>query len=508
MPVSLIFIEFLLSYARGPFWLLTNVDPSYAYLFYMLDLIKNAKTMGFQHPGITMQLLGVIIVKIVYFFRHSSTSIEMDVLGHSELYLNAISHFLIFFVGFILFITGKMIYKITQNLGMALLIQFIPFIFMKGLSVISYVCPEPLLIVTFLLFSVGIIVIANNKDENKTDFYIYLLAFIAGFGLATKLLFLPFIFLPLFIMKRGKSIFIYFLIIVFCFLMWTIPIISQYKLMLVWLKKILTHKDLYGAGDYELFNSTKYFQNILTIIKTNLFFIFLFLFSFIFICINKASKRLREISKNQKTFKLLCGILVCQVVSILLIAKHYSNNHYMITSSCFSGLTLVLIILYLYQINDLFRIDISKLINKVLICIFIIFITRMFLIHNTYNHLKQINTEGNFVHNKVLTEYPDHAKVYYNRDSSIEFAMFFANSWSESVFSNELRTLYGEIIYYDKIGKKFYTWEHRISSENLKNHFKNKIIFQGKPLKQDEFPIEFKLKEIYKGQWEMIYKAE
>jgi|GEM_PF-6149348 len=508
LPVSLIFIEFLLSYARGPFWLLTNVDPTYAYLIYMLDLIKNGKTMGFQHPGITIQLLGVIILKVVHFFRHTSTAIEFDVLGNPEIYLHAISYFIIVFIGVILFISGKIVYTFTQNLWMAFLMQLIPFIFMKNLMVISYVCPEPLMIITILLFSVVIIIIASNKDENKTDFYIYLLAFIAGFGLATKLLFLPFIFIPLFIMKKGKSIFIYFLIIAFIFLIWTIPIIPQYKLMFLWLKKILTHKGLYGVGDYELFNSTKYFQNIITIFKTNLVFLFFFISSFIFIFINKASKRLREISNNQKTFKLLCGVLVCQFVSVLLIAKHYSGNHYMIASSCFSGLTIVLIILYLTQINELFRINISGLINKLLIIIFIFIIIRIIMIYNIYTCFKKINTEAHLVHNKALIEFSDYAKVYYYRSSSVEFGLLFAIVCSKSVFADELRLLYGEIIYYDKVKRKFYTWDHGISIENLKKYSQNKLIFQGKPLNVDELPIEFKLKEIYKGNWEMIYKAE
>ncbi len=507
LPFTLITIEFFLRQSRGPFWLLTNTDPCYAYLIYILDLIKHGKTMGYQHPGITLQLLGVVVVKIIYFFRHSSADIEIDVLKNPEVYLEAINFTIICLAGIALFIAGNVLYNYTRNIGISILIQFIPFISMRNIMVLTYVCPEPILIISILIYAVLIVIIAHNNKGRKNNLYIYILAIISGFALATKLLFLPYLVIPLFIIKDVRTVIIYFLLIAFCFFIWTIPIIPLYKTLFIWLKNILTHKKPYGMGEYELFNLNKYINNIICIFKTNFVFTFIFFMSIIFVLLNKFSRRLSEISQGRQTLKLLVGIVFSQVIAVLLIAKHYSGNHYLIANYCFSGLALTLMVLYLYQINHLFRVNINGIIRKTLIFIFLVMIIRFGYIIKVDNEFNKIKSETEFIHHKVLTEYTNYAKIYYNRCSSEEFALLFANTYSRFIFTNTLRKLYGEINYYDKIGRKFYTWDRPISLDSLKIKYSNKIVFQGKPLKGEEMPEGIQLDTIVKGKWEMIYQV-
>jgi len=278
--------------------------------------------------------------------------------------------------------------------------------------------------------------------------------------------------------------------------------------MLLWLYKILTHKKLYGYGDYEIINWHSYLLSIKKIFFTNITFSLILFVSICFLFINKASKRLNDISKKQKSLKLLLGVVISQVIAILMIAKHFSGNHYMAINCCLSGLTLVLMVLYLMQINHVFRLNVRNIINYFLFLVIGVIVFRIILIFEINKSFKNIKDESTYIHNRVMTQYPGYDKIYYYRSSSPQFALFFGSVYSNSLFADTLRKIYGAINYYDKLGKEYYTWDKKISMDSLKKKSNNKIIFQGKPLKPEEMPANLKLKAVYKGNWETIYVVE
>ena len=93
--VALAIIPFLyaaaglaLKASRGPYWLGTNTDPEYAYLFNALLIASGRAPFHVDHPGTPVQMIGAVVLRALSAVSGRGVLAD-DVITRPEAYLAA-----------------------------------------------------------------------------------------------------------------------------------------------------------------------------------------------------------------------------------------------------------------------------------------------------------------------------------------------------------------------------------------------------------------------------------
>jgi len=524
LPTVLVFTAVILHHTQGSYWISYNSDPEYTYLLSSLALTESKQAGTTGHPGTTLQILGAATLKITHALDFSDKdSLEFAVLKKPEFYLTVINIVLVTFNALLLFILGIVTLNLTKNIWLSLLLQLSPFLantmIINGLPRIS---PEPLLLLAGLLFVLILIKMAFSENLSKSaHWYMIIMAFVAGFGVATKLTFIPLLIIPLFVLPGLRNRIGFVFLTGLSFVLWTWPIISQYKNLLDWYCKIVTHTGHYGLGNPGIIDPGLYLQNIISLFLRNpLFFLILF-FSTGFILMSGLSFAGKEKAKKKNPwqnifFRILAAITVAQLFAVLIVAKHYTD-HYLLPVMSLSGLILFLIFVYLRQIDYFSRVNIKKLV--ILPGIFFIIGTawRTDDIKNVIIQNIQVREEAMAVNQILEIEYKDYLIIPIYRCSSPICALAFGNFYiNNGLYSESLQKIYGDACFFNGLNNgangNFHTWTRGFSMEDiiLSGHA-DKIILQGSPLWflgdtiASKSGLILKIKDVFGGSYETIY---
>lgn len=328
LPVLFELTGFYLYSINGPYYL-RSVDPEYIYLFNGICLSHLKTGLLIDHPGTPLQIFIAATSRIIYLFRDNNSLIE-DVMQHPEFYLKTVNFAIISFASVILFISGYLIYIITENIYSALFIQLSPFIAEPVITIIERTMPEALFIpVILILVTFLIYIIHENSPEKKLIKYNYIIfGIILGLGIALKITFLPLIFIPLVLLKGIKKKLLYLLISILGFLIFAFPVLLQPHHYLNWIKNILVFTGKYGQGEPTFLNIKSFILNLNTIIQQFTFlFIPIILSTATIIFMQVPQIKNKIISKNYS--KALYGLYLSQIFLLFFAVKHYSS-YYMI----------------------------------------------------------------------------------------------------------------------------------------------------------------------------------
>ena len=520
LPTALVFTAGFLRFAQGPYWLSSNVDPEYLYVLSSLTLAESQQTVSPGHPGTTLQILGATTMKIAHALDFSGQdSLEFSVLKNPEFYLNVMNIVLIILNTLLLFIIGWTALTLTKNIWLSLLLQFSPFFYgnvlIDGLPRVS---PEPLLLFAGLLFILILLKMAFSENLSKSvHWYMAALALVSGFGMATKLTFVPLLIIPLFALPKLRNKIWYLFLTELCFVLWTGPIISQYEFLIKWYYQIFTHSGYYGEGGQEIICPDAYFQNIKSLFWGNHLFLLIWLCSVFFIIwVSIIGERAtRKAFLQDTSFRILAGMTAAQLLAVLMIAKHPAG-WYLIPVLSLSGLMLFFNLLYLQRLNFF---SIKRVILFTGILLLFMSVWRIIDIKNVFMQNLQIKKESLAVYGKVESEYKDYLKIHhfflssYLASSSPVCALAFGNYFvNEGRYSESLQKIYGDVYFYNALNKKFYNWTKEFPVENyiLKGNG-NKIVFFFPSLHEYGDKITCRsgsvlhLKDVFGGQLETIY---
>ncbi len=513
LPIMLIVTAVLLNGSRGPYWIGYNSDSEYAYLFNSLNLAKSRPVGHTDHPGTTVQLLGATVLEISHALDFSAKDdLEFAVLKNPEFYLTVLNTVLITFNALLLFIIGVVVVTLTKNVWLSLLLQFSPFfsttVLIQGLP---RVFCEPLLLFASLLLALILVKIVVDENLTKlSPWYLVALALVSSFGIATKVTFIPLLIIPLLILPTLQKKLGFLFLTGLSFILWTWPIISQYKRVYSWFYGIFTHTGHYGGGNTGIIDPTLYFQNLQNLFLGNPLFFLIWLFAVCFILIFNGSPAMRKKAWQDTSFRVLVAVVVAQLCAILMVAKH-SGDHYLLPALSLSGLVLFLVFVYLQRLDYFSRFNTKKV--AIVIGIFFLFssVLRIVDLQNVFVQNLQIKQESLAVYQKVETEYKNHLKVSYYRSSSPLFALYFGNGWAHNRYSDILQKIYGEAYFYNQWNGIFYTWTRVFLIEEVISKGYG-IIFHGQPIfrKQgDQLRAGtgsiLQLTDVLRGQHETIY---
>jgi len=461
-----------------------------------------------DNPGTTLMQIGAGTIGIMHYISGSKNQTLVEhVFTHPDAFIEYIRIALLALNTILLFFLGWIVFKKSGSIWVALLLQVSTFLSAFVLEItIASVSPEPL-----LFFMTGIYVILVfwfYHEENKGQWkYVILFALITGAGLATKATFLPLLILPLFIIPSAKKKLFYLLGIIPSFVLFTIPAIPEYDRMFFWFRDMIGHSGIYGNGEKEIINTKTYFPNIQSILSFFPGITVILITGVLTLCAAFISEKRKIVGED---LKFLAGLLVTFVAGILLVAKHYGGNHYLIPVLLLSGITLYIILNIVNRIFD------TKPVHSFLFP----FVVLAFIGFTAWNHpQKMIISNQQYIAaseeidaaNKWANEnYGDYTTINYYIYSINKFTgLKFGNDFAKGKMLSHLKKMFPKTYFYELSSDSYLNWNLKTSLHDIVDTNGNKILLMNGPSDSTQIAemerLGFPLINVYKGNAQNIF---
>ena len=498
-----------------------NTDPDYAYLLSSIDISNLKNSLMVVHPGTTVQIMSHFIMKCTHWVSRDSKNFQTAILKNPAFYLNVLNNiFALINIGLVFFL-GFFTYIITKQIFSGFLIQLTPLLSSQtiifGFRRITADVVLVFISILMILVPVKILHTDTIKIRNKSIyFYAIILGLISGFGIATKVPFIPLLMIPLILLPFLKPRLIYCVSTTMSFFIFTMPIFSHYAKIVDFLKNIITHKGIYGHGRLSIFNPNDYIFNLLRLSKENIPFVILLIISIFFIFIVLKSPGKRNAVKKDLTFKLLMAVTTSQILSVIMVARHFKSK-YLLSAFCLSGLLLYLLYNHIsQQYPNKFSIhwkkkeysDLPKIIMIVFCLGSLLFTYKQ--VAEYHHHRSEKLVESRAIEKEVENKFKDFGKIYFYNASSVIHGLQFGHRWTP-IFEKKLRELYQDQYFYQHYQRFIYNWDirNRISLKTIQEKYNNRVIFIGTPFKKIRKTIKkppFALEDVFKGKQLTIYR--
>jgi hypothetical protein len=203
MPIGAYVSAAVFESARGPYWLAGNSDPAYPYLFNSLNILNLRAPLHIDHPGTTLQIAGPAVIGSLS-LGNTAQEITGLVLANPEWHLTAIEHTLRAITITALFLTGMLFYIATRNLVAAILVQTSSLFASELTFDLALATPELLLYLTSTLMTGFMGLYLRTPQILNQRWLVASLGALSGFGLVTKITFLPVLFLPIILLRTVR----------------------------------------------------------------------------------------------------------------------------------------------------------------------------------------------------------------------------------------------------------------------------------------------------------------
>ncbi len=302
---------------------LRSVDPEYIHFISALCVSTGKFSQAnIDQPASALHLLLAIVFRIVYFFREHNLPYFEDAISHSDLYLAVGNLVITVIIALSLLWAGKAVKSITNNIVYALAIQTSPFLLNIWYDLTGRIYAELLFIVpVFILQALLFREIYHQNENYKPRIFLY--AFAVALGISLKMTFLPFLFLPLFLIKgiRDKLKYLFYTIIFFFLI--SLPVVFQFNKFRHWMFSIFVHSGTYEGGVKNIIDTSLFVKNFKTLVSSehDLFYAFIFLILIILASvINKRSK--------QVLIRIGLGLTLVFLGFIFIISKQYEVRYF------------------------------------------------------------------------------------------------------------------------------------------------------------------------------------
>lgn len=327
VPFILFFSSQRTIYERDKVWYGGGYDPEYAYLFNSMNM-ANLRLVGhFDHPGTPMQVFGALVLRATWLIEPVNGN-EEAVLLNPEHYLRILNISTAVLAALMVLVFGFIVLRRTGNPGYALIVQLAPFVsgfvLFNGFTRFTQ---EAMLMIASLGFASALItrITAGAATDDARDFR--LLGWIAGFGLASKILFAPLMIIPLMIAQnnRLRKRFLFFSGV--SFLLFTLPVILLYPRMAYWMVKLLIFSGQYGSGPVGIIDTATYPQNLVWIIQSNPVLAGLLVLGLIYVISFAYLHFVKKHDFPGSEFRLMLAVIATIVAGYLIVAKSPKESY-------------------------------------------------------------------------------------------------------------------------------------------------------------------------------------
>jgi hypothetical protein len=457
LPFVFAAVCWMMEAARGPLWLGTNSDPSYAYLLNGLLFAHGVTPGHVDHPGTTSQVIGAVVFRAAAFGRDMEEH-TVKVLAEAEPMLEKIIrlHWMLA-VGVLLF-GGLLVAKRADSLGIALAMQLLPLLQLESYRALLFFAPEALLFaLTFLL--AGLLIARGYAGSEPRMYSLDIaLAVTAAAGLATKVTFAPLCMLPILLQPsgRGKILMAALIGVAVTGFLW--PIRGELLRMLAWFESLATHQGIYGGGPRGFADWSAYPRQLLRVATATRWLVPVVAGSVVIACAAVRNRDSHERARGWAKALFKCAVVQC--IGLLLVAKHPHHLHYVLPLSLSCAFNVVACL----EITRSWRWPRFAVSAFFAIIVFAIGIT----VHDILQESRGLREAARAqLEMKRRAEEIAAVRVDYYRSSSPEFALFFGDSFSRHFFGRSLDALYPGRVFFNVFEGRFETFRHRLPVDKL-----------------------------------------
>jgi hypothetical protein len=508
--VPLLFLIIGLRFDRTQY----GTDPESAYLLNGINIGMGRAVGHFDNPGTTVQIYSAVVLRLTHALRNTQEDFQTDVLLHSEYYIEVLRYGLIFINAIMILLLGLVTLSLLGNLWAALVIQLAPFLSVTLMEeLFTKVAPEQFLFTAIAFMIILLLKLYKSDDPGKIK---YPLAFglLAGFGLATKMTFLPVLIIPFIVLKGKRNKWIYLISIIPSFVLFTSPAISGYPHMAKWFLNMGTHTGTYGQGNAGIIDPKVYFNSLISIVSNNKELIAGMIIALFALLITLFRRRNRKVIEPNMEFYMLLAVLVAQAGSILLVAKHYHSNHYLFPALSLTGFVFIFIYLLINKhLNENNR-KLFRFALPVTIAIIIGFsLLNIPFLTQAYNGYRMSNQSTNETMARLERDYKGFVRVYFYPVSFNEYASLkWGNVYSRQYSTEKLMELFPGGLFYDVRDNIFQFWETTIPPGEFLKKYGGHILMVGGPLNDNDLKLVeaggLKLKKLFEGRIQVVYEID
>lgn len=489
-------------------------DPDYIYLVNATAICDGKFVGHIDNPGTTVMQIGAATIAAKHLFDNpNKDSIVEHVFREPDRFIEAIRRVILVLNTLVLFFLGWFAIKKTSSVWAALLLQVSTFSTANTLDhVWTKMSPEPVLFLVTCLFVIAILYFYADNEKNKWK-HVIIFALLAGAGLGTKATFLPLVIFPFVVLPTYKKKISFMAGIIPSFVLFTIPAIPEYERMYFWFRDLIRYSGKYGHGEKEFIDFNTYIPNVLKIIDNNPIFALVTGVGILIILLVFFQSISKKNHKTNWDIRFLTGLIASSVFGILLVAKQYNANHYLIPVLLLTGVSLFFIITIVVDPNS------NSILKKTTLPVIVIAMftflswTQPSKIQYANRGYEITNLEMDTTNEMLAKNYSDYTIIHYypsslNKYSALNFGDVYTNRKMLSV----LKAMYPNTYFYDFYFNLMQYWNAEIFLEDVVEFNGNKILLVGGPRDEKLLPELEKrglpFKKIYKGRIQAIYELD
>lgn len=450
---------------RGKTWYRGDYDPAYAYLFNSLNITNGLAPGHYDHPGTNMQELGAVVLKVTWMIdHHGGKDLTEAVIKQPEHYLRILNVCVALLGSIVILLLGIVLFRFTGNIWYSLLFQATPFI--SGLILyngFTRLSQESMLMASSLALAAFTVAWFFKEDHYSQKKWSLVFGMICGFGLVSKIIFLPLMLIPLLLLAKNRYRIRFIIVTGITFLTLTIPIIIRYPSMAWWFVNLLIHSGIYGTGEISVVDIPHYPSALKLLLTGNPLYSAIFLLSGISLLVLLIRNRFNKSALLKREILVLAGIFIVQAAGFIITAKH-PKMAYLLPYECLSAVTLIVVIhlLFLWIRNQ----TINYLVKAVIILPLLYF----GFTYSTVQKNKLYYTDPEVLNeqawNLALTK--GNAVLGINPGPSPIAAAFFANVYAADKYQDELQGYYPDQYIFDTYKNSIVNWKREpVSFNNL-----------------------------------------
>jgi hypothetical protein len=483
-------------------------DPEYIYLLNALCICDGQSVGHIDNPGTTLMQVGAGTIGLMHLISNpNEENIVEHVLRNPDNFIEGIRKIIVVLNTLFLLVLGWLVFKKTGSIWHALLLQVGTFISSYILEITwAKLSPEPLLFLITGIYTILAFYFYLEKDKQKWR-YVFLFALITGAGMGTKATFLPLIIFPLFVLPSVKKKIVYLLAIIPSFVLFTIPAIPEYDRMFYWYSDLINHSGIYGHGQKKIIDTQTYLPNIKNILINNPTIPILFVINTLTLCVGYYFRKRRNATGD---LKFLAGLLITSAFGVLLVAKHYGGDHYLIPELLLTGITLYIIIDIVKHIAKSRSLDLVFLPIIVIILIGYIGWKHPGKLKEANRQYKTASNEIDAANEWLKNNYQEYTTINYYIYSINKFTgLKFGNDFAKGKMLPYLKHLFPNTYFYELSSSLYFNWNIKTNLHDIVEMQGNKILLMNGP--NDQLELEemkkhgFPLNRVYKNNTQNIY---
>jgi len=452
---------------------LRSIDPEYIHFISALSVSTGKFSQAnIDQPASVLQLLLALVFRVVYFFRGNSLPYFQDVISHSDLYLSVGNLVITTIIAVSMLWTGKIVKNITNSTLYAVTIQTSPFLFNIWYEITGRIYSELLFIVPVFILQVLLLREIYGQSKNYKP-QIFLYAFAVAIGMSLKMTFLPFVVLPLFLIKDIKNKLRYLLYTIIFFFLLSIPVVFRLNKFSSWMKSIFIHSGTYEGGSKNIIDPGLFVKNFKTLISSERDFFYAAIILVVLVLALVITKRSKQVFT-----RIGLGLTVVFLGFIFIVSKQYAIR-YFVPALLFFPFVLILSkeILESFVSKKIVKIALSILLLTIIGYKLILEVPYIRIVSKSIGTQMAARIETRDVANTLKKESykiivsQDYGSPFHEYAIMYSFAMGGKN-WPH--YKEKLNKLYPDTYQY-------FTWDNTIKYWG-KAFNPNKIIASGKPV--------------------------